>query len=84
MISLVKSSQLTELSCELLQAQPARQDLTCQEIQGSLRNIATLIDARSRVCERNNCPLRTFPALSRALKLDEHRSTISPYLVKHA
>jgi predicted transcriptional regulator len=36
------------------------------------------------VCERDNCPQRAFPALGRALDLDEHRSTVSPYLVKQA
>jgi predicted transcriptional regulator len=47
-------------------------------------NIATPIGAGCRVCERDNCPQRAFPALGRALDLDEHRSTVSPYLVKHA
>jgi len=46
-------------------------------------NIATPIGAGCRVCERDNCPQRAFPALGRALDLDEHRSTVSPYLVKH-
>jgi XRE family transcriptional regulator, fatty acid utilization regulator len=45
---------------------------------------ATPIGAGCRVCERDNCPQRAFPALSRALDLDEHRSTVSPYLVKQA
>jgi len=35
-----------------------------------------------RVCERDNCPQRAFPALGRALDLDEHRSTVTPYVVK--
>ncbi|OBH50554.1 Cro/Cl family transcriptional regulator [Mycobacterium mantenii] len=43
--------------------------------------IATPIGAGCRVCERDNCPQRAFPALGRALDLDEHRSTVSPYLV---
>jgi len=42
---------------------------------------ATPIGAGCRVCERDNCPQRA-PALGRALDLDEHRSTVSPYLVK--
>ncbi len=42
----------------------------------------TPIGAGCRVCERDNCPQRAFPALGRALDLDEHRSTVSPYLVK--
>ena len=43
---------------------------------------ATPIGAGCRVCERDDCPQRAFPALGRALDLDEHRSTVSPYLVK--
>jgi len=43
---------------------------------------ATPIGAGCRVCERDNCPQRAFPTLGRALDLDEHRSTVSPYLVK--
>ena len=43
---------------------------------------ATPIGAGCRVCERDNCPQRAFPALGRALDIDEHRSTVSPYLVK--
>jgi XRE family transcriptional regulator, fatty acid utilization regulator len=45
-------------------------------------DIATPIGAGCRVCERDNCPQRAFPALGRALDLDEHRSTVSPYLVR--
>ena len=44
--------------------------------------VSTPIGAGCRVCERDNCPQRAFPALGRALDLDEHRSTVSPYLVK--
>jgi XRE family transcriptional regulator, fatty acid utilization regulator len=43
---------------------------------------ATPIGAGCRVCERDNCQQRAFPALGRALDLNEHRSTVSPYLVK--
>jgi predicted transcriptional regulator/transcriptional regulator with XRE-family HTH domain len=43
---------------------------------------ATPIGAACRVCERDNCPQRAFPTLGRALDLDEHRSTVSPYLMK--
>lgn len=45
---------------------------------------ATPIGAGCRVCERDNCPQRAFPALGRALDLDEHRSTVSPYLVRQS
>jgi len=44
--------------------------------------VATPIGAGCRVCERDTCPQRAFPALGRALDLDEHRSTVSPYLVR--
>ena len=44
----------------------------------------TPIGAGCRVCERDNCPQRAFPALGRALDIDEHRSTVSPYLVRHS
>jgi len=43
---------------------------------------ATPIGSGCRLCERDNCPQRAFPALGRALDIDEHRSTVSPYLVK--
>ena len=45
---------------------------------------STPIGAGCRVCERDNCPQRAFPALGRALDLDEHRSTVSPYLVQRS
>jgi predicted transcriptional regulator/transcriptional regulator with XRE-family HTH domain len=44
--------------------------------------VATPIGSGCRVCERDNCPQRAFPALGKALDLDEHRSTVSPYLVR--
>ncbi|MBN9636768.1 MAG: acetate metabolism transcriptional regulator RamB [Actinobacteria bacterium] len=45
---------------------------------------ATPIGSGCRVCERDNCPQRAFPALGRELDLDEHRSTVTPYVVKRA
>ena len=45
---------------------------------------STPIGAGCRVCERDNCPQRAFPALGRALDLNEHRSTVSPYLVRQS
>ncbi len=45
---------------------------------------STPIGAGCRVCERDNCPQRAFPALGRALDIDEHRSTVSPYLVQQS
>ncbi|MGK2881955.1 MAG: acetate metabolism transcriptional regulator RamB [Mycobacterium sp.] len=47
-------------------------------------DVTTPIGAGCRVCERDNCPQRAFPALGRALDLDEHRSTVSPYLVRQS
>jgi predicted transcriptional regulator/plasmid maintenance system antidote protein VapI len=52
------------------------------DLSGDSEKIATPIGAGCRVCERDKCPQRAFPALGRALDLDEHRSTVSPYLVK--
>jgi len=43
---------------------------------------ATPIGSGCRVCERDSCPQRAFPALGKSLDIDEHRSTVSPYLVK--
>ncbi|MDY6809073.1 MAG: acetate metabolism transcriptional regulator RamB [Actinomycetota bacterium] len=40
----------------------------------------TPIGAGCRVCERQNCPQRAFPALGASLQIDEHRSTVSPYM----
>lgn len=54
------------------------------DLSGGSNTQATPIGAGCRVCERDNCPQRAFPALGRALDLDEHRSTVSPYLVKHS
>jgi XRE family transcriptional regulator, fatty acid utilization regulator len=53
------------------------------DLSGDLaRYPATPIGAGCRVCERDNCPQRAFPALGRTLDLDEHRSTVSPYLMQ--
>ncbi|MDT5221737.1 MAG: family transcriptional regulator, fatty acid utilization regulator [Mycobacterium sp.] len=54
------------------------------DLSGDPKIAATPIGAGCRVCERDNCPQRAFPALGRALDLNEHRSTVSPYLVQHA
>ncbi|TPG31598.1 acetate metabolism transcriptional regulator RamB [Mycolicibacterium hodleri] len=68
------------LGCELRHAQR----LVYSEGLDLSGEVATPIGAGCRVCERDNCPQRAFPALGRALDLDEHRSTVFPYLVKHA
>jgi XRE family transcriptional regulator, fatty acid utilization regulator len=54
------------------------------DLSGDPKVSATPIGAGCRVCERDNCPQRAFPALGRALDIDEHRSTVSPYLVKQS
>ncbi|MFC6013580.1 acetate metabolism transcriptional regulator RamB [Nocardia lasii] len=43
---------------------------------------ATPIGAGCRVCVRANCPQRAFPPLGKALDISEHRSSVSPYLIK--
>ncbi|MFD4441384.1 acetate metabolism transcriptional regulator RamB [Nocardia sp. NPDC058519] len=43
---------------------------------------ATPIGAGCRVCVRSNCPQRAFPPLGKALDISEHRSSVSPYLIK--
>ncbi|AFM15395.1 putative transcriptional regulator [Mycolicibacterium chubuense NBB4] len=71
------------LGCELRHAQR----LVYSEgldLSGGPHTSATPIGAGCRVCERDNCPQRAFPALGRALDIDEHRSTVSPYLVRQA
>lgn len=42
---------------------------------------ATPIGAGCRVCERMNCPQRAFPPLGKELDINEHRSSVSPYLI---
>ena len=54
------------------------------DVSGGPHTSATPIGAGCRVCERDNCPQRAFPALGRALDIDEHRSTVSPYLVRQS
>lgn len=68
------------LGCELRHAQR----LVYSEGLDLSGEVSTPIGAGCRVCERDNCTQRAFPALGRALDLDEHRSTVSPYLVKHS
>ena len=67
------------LGCELRQAHR----LVYSDGLDLTSEVGTPIGAGCRVCERDNCPQRAFPALGRALDLDEHRSTVSPYPVKH-
>lgn len=71
------------LGCELRHAQR----LVYSEglnLTGDSHVPATPIGSGCRVCERDHCPQRAFPALGRALDIDEHRSTVSPYLVRQS
>lgn len=62
------------LGCELRQAHR----LVYSDGLNLTGDNATPIGAGCRVCERDNCPQRAFPALGSDLDLDEHRSTVSP------
>lgn len=71
------------LGCELRHAHRLVYSEGLDLSGGAGATTATPIGAGCRVCERDNCPQRAFPALGKALDLDEHRSTVSPYLVKN-
>ena len=43
---------------------------------------ATPIGAGCRVCERSSCPQRAFPPLGKELDISEHRSAVSPYVLR--
>ncbi|MGB3772799.1 MAG: acetate metabolism transcriptional regulator RamB [Rhodococcus sp. (in: high G+C Gram-positive bacteria)] len=43
---------------------------------------ATPIGAGCRVCERAGCPQRAFPPLGHDLDINEHRSSVSPYVLR--
>lgn len=45
-------------------------------------NPGTPIGSGCRVCERMNCPQRAFPPLGKEIDINEHRSAVSPYLVR--
>ncbi|HIW96425.1 MAG TPA: acetate metabolism transcriptional regulator RamB [Candidatus Corynebacterium gallistercoris] len=40
---------------------------------------AVPIGSGCRLCPRDNCPQRAFPPIHRALAIDPHRSSVSPY-----
>ncbi len=42
----------------------------------------TPIGAGCRVCDRHNCAQRAFPPLGATLRIDEHRSLVSPYMTE--
>lgn len=72
------------LGCEVRHANRLVYSRGLDLTSDSVHSLATPIGSGCRVCERDNCPQRAFPALGRALDLDEHRSTVSPYLVKES
>ncbi|MFT4127943.1 MAG: acetate metabolism transcriptional regulator RamB [Gordonia sp. (in: high G+C Gram-positive bacteria)] len=43
---------------------------------------ATPIGSGCRVCERINCPQRAFPPLGTTLQINEHASSVSPYMTR--
>ncbi len=43
---------------------------------------STPIGAGCRVCERAHCPQRAFPPLGKDLDISEHRSSVSPYVLR--
>lgn len=45
-------------------------------------NPGTPIGAGCRVCERLDCPQRAFPPLGKELDISEHRSSVSPYVIR--
>lgn len=72
------------LGCEVRHANRLVYSRGLDLTSDGVHSLATPIGSGCRVCERDNCPQRAFPALGRALDLDEHRSTVSPYLVKES
>ncbi|MBD8505965.1 acetate metabolism transcriptional regulator RamB [Hoyosella sp. G463] len=43
---------------------------------------ATPIGVGCRICERERCPQRAFPTIGKDVDLDEHHSTIAPYVIQ--
>lgn len=67
------------LGCEL---RHAGRTVYADGLDLSEDGVATPIGVGCRVCERERCPQRAFPAIGQDLDINEHRSTISPYLVR--
>lgn len=69
------------LGCE---ARHAHRTVYAQGLDLSDDEAATPIGVGCRLCERPNCPQRAFPPVSVDLKIDAHRSSLSPYLLDDA
>ncbi|MEH6820771.1 MAG: acetate metabolism transcriptional regulator RamB [Dietzia psychralcaliphila] len=66
------------LGCE---ARHAHRTVYAQGLDLADADAATKIGSGCRMCERPACPQRAFPPLNRTLKVDAHRSALSPYLL---
>ncbi len=66
------------LGCE---ARHAHRTVYAQGLDLADSAAATQIGSGCRMCERPACPQRAFPPLNRALDVDAHRSSLSPYLL---
>lgn len=66
------------LGCE---ARHAHRTVYAQGLDLSDSDAATPIGIGCRLCERPNCPQRAFPPISTDLRIDAHRSSLSPYLL---
>lgn len=64
------------LGCEVRDAQ---RTVYAQGMDLKDPSAATHIGAGCRVCPRQKCPQRAFPAIQVNLEIDTHRSTIAPY-----
>ncbi|WP_301206318.1 short-chain fatty acyl-CoA regulator family protein, partial [Corynebacterium stationis] len=42
-------------------------------------SVATPIGIGCRMCPRENCAQRAFPAINEPLEIDAHRSSVAPY-----
>ncbi|HJC30181.1 MAG TPA: acetate metabolism transcriptional regulator RamB [Candidatus Dietzia intestinipullorum] len=66
------------LGCE---ARHAHRTVYAQGLDLTDEEAATKIGSGCRMCERPACPQRAFPPINRALQVDAHRSSLSPYLL---
>ncbi|MEB8325850.1 acetate metabolism transcriptional regulator RamB [Dietzia kunjamensis] len=66
------------LGCE---ARHAHRTVYAQGLDLDDVDAATKIGSGCRMCDRPACPQRAFPPLNHALRVDAHRSSLSPYLL---
>ncbi|MCT1434765.1 acetate metabolism transcriptional regulator RamB [Dietzia maris] len=66
------------LGCE---ARHAHRTVYAQGLDLDDVDAATKIGSGCRMCDRAACPQRAFPPLNHALRVDAHRSSLSPYLL---